>query len=212
MELRVVYLDKITRETNIEEISAVLNMAEKHALEKQPWPEFTYQTLVTFSIAYTKDCILLKYYISENAIRIAHFMDNSPVYEDSCVEFFIAFNGEKEYYNLEFNSSGACLAGFGKNNTNRRMISKELLHKIRRLTVIQRPGNDYLINWELTLMLPFELFDYHQINNLRDSHCKGNFYKCGDKLPEPHFLAWSDITSVSPDFHLSGFFGTLHFI
>ena len=38
---------------------------------------------------------------------------------------------------------------------------------------------------------------------------KANFYKCGDKLPVPHFLSWKPINVPAPDFHLPCFLETL---
>lgn len=69
-----------------------------------------------------------------------------------------------------------------------------------------------MADWELTLMIPLEVFSYHQINSLKGRQSKVNFFKCGDELPEPHFLAWRNIIAASPDFHLPDFFGTMHFV
>jgi Carbohydrate-binding family 9 len=41
--------------------------------------------------------------------------------------------------------------------------------------------------------------------------CKANFYKCGDKLAQPHFLAWNRIETPEPDFHQPAFFGDIEF-
>jgi hypothetical protein len=51
----------------------------------------------------------------------------------------------------------------------------------------------------------------HNITSLSDKKYRGNFYKCGDNLPRPHFLAWNNIQSEEPNFHLSAFFGDLLF-
>jgi hypothetical protein len=214
MELEVPYLKNIGKETLIKEISVVLNKVERHDVQNMPWPEFSYKPRVSFSIAYAENAILLKYFVQENSIRILYQMDNSPVHQDSCVEFFIAFDDDEEYYNLEFNCTGTCLFGFGKSRTARQLIRELVINKIRRLGVIEssRERERNLIDWELTLVIPLEVFIYHEITHLKDRHCKVNFYKCGDKLPEPHFLAWKSVEAASPDFHLPEFFGRMHFI
>ena len=198
----------------MEKISAALNKMERYAIQKRPWPEFSYKPQVAFSIAYNEDCILLKYFVQEKAIRMEHHADNSPVHEDSCVEFFIAFDNNEEYYNLEFNCEGACLLGFGKNISQRKLIEKEVIRKIRRQSVIQslKDGENNIVTWELTLVIPLEVFVHHPISHLKGQHCRVNFYKCGDLLPEPHFLAWKDINAVTPNFHLPEFFGRMHFV
>ncbi|MNL73189.1 hypothetical protein D3C87_1986170 [compost metagenome] len=40
---------------------------------------------------------------------------------------------------------------------------------------------------------------------------KGNFYKCGDKLEQPHYLSWSPIHLPHPQFHAIDFFGNINF-
>ncbi|HEX8038127.1 MAG TPA: carbohydrate-binding family 9-like protein [Chryseosolibacter sp.] len=39
-----------------------------------------------------------------------------------------------------------------------------------------------------------------------------DFYKCGDNLPEPHFITWNDVKAPKPDFHLPEFFGRINFL
>jgi hypothetical protein len=214
MELSVSYLNNVDRETPMKKISAALNKMERHSIQKIPWPEFSYKPTVTFSIAYAQDCILLKYFVQEKAIRIENHVDNSPVHEDSCVEFFISFDNNEEYYNLEFNCEGTCLLGFGKSISQRKLISKEVIRKIRRQSIVQSvmDGESGSVTWELTLVIPLPTFIYHQISHLKGQYCRVNFYKCGDKLPEPHFLAWNDIAAGSPNFHLPEFFGRMYFL
>ncbi len=212
-KLRVPNLSYNIKETDLQKISADLDTIERHAIERIPWPVFSYKPQVSFSIAYAGNAILLKYFVQEKAIRALCQTDNSPVHQDSCVEFFIAFDGDEKYYNLEFNCTGACLFGFGKSKTGRELIHEQVVSKIRRLCIIEscRDGEKNLFDWELTIIIPAEVFVYNKITHLKDRHCKVNFFKCGDKLPEPHFLAWENVQAASPDFHLPEFFGTMHF-
>lgn len=209
--ISVPHLSCISRDSPLHEVSSILDQGECYVIERTPWALFSYKPQVSFSIAHTDDCIFLKYYVKEKAIRIVHYEDNSPVHEDSCVEFFVAFDGDQQYYNLEFNCAGTCLVGHGK-NSDRRVIEKEMIHKIRRQSVIQTvTDQENNINWELTLVIPLAIFVDHPISNLKGQRCRVNFYKCGDLLPEPHFLAWKNIDSESPNFHLPEFFGAMHF-
>jgi hypothetical protein len=199
---------------NIQEISFHLNKLERHPLEHMLWSEASYKPRIVFSIAYSDASIFLKYYVQEKAIRITHNTDNSPVYQDSCVEFFISFNNEKEYYNLEFNCIGTCAFEFGKGKLDRQSIPREVTSKIKRQSIVESRVEDEIavINWELTLVIPLEAFIYHPITSLKGFQCKGNFYKCGDALPEPHFLAWQEIQNETPNFHLPEFFGNMQFV
>lgn len=125
--------------------------------------------------------------------------------------FAIAYNDD---YNFEFNCIGTCLLGFGTGKSGRTLLPEQLIRKIKHLALIKSSNDSgiFMADWELTLMIPLEVFSYHQINSLKGRQSKVNFFKCGDDLPEPHFLAWRNIIAASPDFHLPEFFGTMHFV
>lgn len=210
--LTVPLIPCVASDTAMQVISSELDKTERHAIRHTPWQRFSYKPDVSFSIAYSPDALLVKYYVLENFIRIVHYADNSPVHEDSCVEFFISFDDEA-YYNFEFNSIGTCLAGYGKGRNGRQLFGDELTRKIRRAAMIKSvTEQSNTVCWELTLVLPLEVFVHHPVSSLRDRQCRVNFYKCGDKLPQPHFLAWKDIRAAAPDFHLPQFFGALQFV
>ena len=67
-------------------------------------------------------------------------------------------------------------------------------------------------DWEITLDIPFSVFIYNNIDSLKGTECKANFYKCGDETPEPHYLSWRNILSDEPNFHVPEFFGTVKFV
>ena len=185
------------------------NNLERHTIDFVPWPSYPYKPKVSFSIAYNDEHIFLKYFVQEKAIRANANNMNGSVWEDSCVEFFISFD-ETGYYNLEFNCIGTALIGFGKSRDDRQLINTEVISNVNTQSVIQKKGSD-LYHWELSLVIPLEVFVHHPLPTLNGRQCRANFYKCGDLLPEPHFLAWSDIHSEEPNFHLPQFFGTLSF-
>ena len=199
---------------SIEEISALLDLQERHHIQVTPWPSFSYKPEASFAIAHQDNCIYLKYFIREKSIRALHRKANDPVFQDSCVEFFISFDQDAEYYNIEFNCIGTCLLGFGRGRSARQLIPEEYIQKINRHAVIKSWNEDGITQnaWELTLIIPLDVFIFHSISSLKDRQCRVNFFKCGDELPEPHFLAWKNIKSVTPNFHLPEFFGTMQFI
>ncbi|MBE7172668.1 MAG: hypothetical protein INR73_18960 [Williamsia sp.] len=191
------------------EVAGRLYELEKHVLSFAPWPGYPYKPQVQFSIAYGSDALGLLFEVQEKSIRAAHGHTNEPVYTDSCVEFFVSFDEGTTYYNFEFNCIGTVLAGFGKERSGRQLLSQALLDKIKSEARIYRGGNS--IRWEITLVLPFDVFPHHSLSSLPGRQCRANFYKCGDELPQPHFLSWSNIESSEPDFHLPAYFGTLKF-
>ncbi|HWJ90727.1 MAG TPA: carbohydrate-binding family 9-like protein [Flavisolibacter sp.] len=213
MSLQVPYIPVNSRHT-LREISERLDRLESHAIEQASWPSYGYKPQVSFSIAHNEDAILLKYYVKENSVRICCQTNNGPVHQDSCVEFFISFNNDAGYYNLEFNSIGVCLAAFGKSRSDRKLLPKDSIGRIRSLAQIESVTEDEekQVCWQLTLMIPMNVFIYHHIFHLRDRKCKVNFYKCGDELPQPHFLSWKPVEADSPDFHLPEYFGKMQFV
>jgi hypothetical protein len=197
---------------SMDEISKKLDDIHKEQISNAPWEAYPYKPEVAFAMAHGKDAIFLKFYVKEKHLRAVNSEPNEPVYEDSCVEFFISFEDEAEYYNFEFNCAGTCLLGFGKGRDGRELISPEIIKRITFQSTLRPATNaEANIGWELTLAIPFFAFQYHEINSLSDKKCRANFYKCGDKLPEPHFLAWNNISSAAPNFHLPEFFGRVEF-
>jgi hypothetical protein len=149
--------------------------------------------------------------VEEKEIRAVNNKINAPVYEDTCVEFFIAFD-ETGYYNFEFNCIGTCLVGFGKNKYNRIEIPELRIKKINFQANIKYAVAVDLFKWELMIEIPSSVFINHTLSSFSSLSAKANFYKCGDLLMQPHFLAWSNIESAEPNFHLPDFFGDIHFI
>jgi len=199
-------------DASLHEISQQLNESGFHLIDITPWPEFAYRPHVQFSIAHCTDAVFLKYSVNEKFVRAIYDRSNDPVYKDSCVEFFISFKLEEEYYNFEFNAAGTCLAGFGRHRNDRRMLPKDAIRFIRHQTLLKTAATDNSnICWELTLAIPLKAFHYHELTTLSQITCRVNFYKCGDDLPDPHFVVWNNIESPEPDFHLRDFFGSAQF-
>ena len=198
----------------MELVSSSLDQLGKELIDITPWPEYNYKPQVSFSMAHSGDCIFLKFYVTEDVVKASYYKPDDPVYKDSCVEFFISIDGGEEYYNLEFNTIGTCKLNFGKNRNERVVISQELVQTIRFLATIQKNtvSRSKGIKWELTLLIPIEVFSKHYIKSLSGKKCSGNFYKCGDDLPVPHFLCWNNIQSAEPDFHLRKYFGEIIFL
>lgn len=210
--LLIPFIGHADKYTAVEEISSLLDLQARNAINEVPWPDYSYKPEVTFAAAYTRDALLLKYYVKEAALKAIYRNINDPVYKDSCVEFFIAFGNENRYYNLEFNCLGTCLMAFGPDRHERKLLPAATIGKIRSDVFIKSlPDQQDGIYWELTLVIPLDVFIYHQSLFLKDQAARANFYKCGDELPEPHFLAWNNINSEQPDFHLPQFFGSLYF-
>lgn len=200
------------KQEGIKKVSSLLDGMGKHVTKFTPWKEYAYMPHVSFSIAYSNDHIFLKYFVKEKEIRAHANQLQGPVWEDSCVEFFVSFDGdEKAYYNFEFNCLGNFLAAFGPSKAERKFLDKEVMKRIVTQATIVHHEDDN-IQWELTAAIPVSSFVHSSIGSLQSTGCNANFYKCGDLLSDPHFVAWSNIESASPNFHLPEYFGSVEFI
>jgi hypothetical protein len=197
------------KQNGIKKVAELMDGMDKHLLKFAPWKEFSYMPQVSFSIAYSNDHIFLKYFVKEKEIRAHANQPQGPVWEDSCVEFFVSFDNSG-YYNFEFNCIGNFLAAFGPSKTERQSLAKEVVKKIiTSVSIVQNEDDDIL--WELTAAIPVSSFVHSSVDKLQDTICRANFYKCGDLLSDPHFVAWSNIESATPNFHLPEYFGALEF-
>lgn len=193
-----------------------------HKIDNTNWAGYDYKPEVLFRIAYSKDEIYIQYNVKEKYIRAIYTEDQgSAPYKDSCVEFFI-IPGESDsiYYNLELNCIGVGTFAGGPNRKERTRFGAEVMSKIRRASTLEaqsamskkgfntKEGN---FEWSLTVALPIELFSLNNITPLSGRSVKANFYKCGDELPEPHYLSWSRVGTERPNFHTPEFFGTIYF-
>lgn len=212
-KLDVPFMPQLNRESPMHRISNAMNKSDRNLIEMVPWSNYNYQPKVRFSIAHGDDCLFLKYYVREQAIQAMYTKTNDPVYKDSCVEFFIAFPGGKDYYNFEFNCLGTCRSGIGTGRNERKSLPETVIASIKSLAVIKpahKTQSDII--WQLTLMIPVEVFYEHKIRQLKGTKARVNFYKCGDNLPKPHYLAWNQIKAIEPNFHLPEFFGEMQLV
>jgi hypothetical protein len=206
-EIKVFFANE--KPADVQEASTFLNSLQKHSIDCVSWTAYPYKPFVSFSISYTHEALLLKYYVEEKFIRAEVRTINGEVYKDSCVEVFLSFD-QKQYYNLEFNSLGIALVGHGQQRANRSFLPEQVIKQISCQTASYKKNDETA--WELTLVIPFSVFIYDRLDTFGGKTITGNFYKCGDETLEPHFLSWSPIESPEPDFHLPQFFGKISFI
>lgn len=212
-QLEITTLPRLRKDSPQHLIADALDALPRQAIDKAPWPDQDEEPEVAFAMAHNEDCLFLKYYVKENTVQAKYRKINDTVYKDSCVEFFIAFGGEEDYYNFEFNCLGTCRVGFGPNRNDRKLLSKYKISQIRHwaaLKVVNRETPK--VTWQLTLAIPTEVFSEHTLRNFREEQGRANFYKCGDELASPHYLSWSAIESPQPNFHLPEFFREIKFL
>lgn len=179
------------------------------------WPEaFPYAPEVQFRMFHTGDRLLLRFDVRERYTAALVTEDNGEVWTDSCVEFFIAPDGEG-YYNFETTAIGRMLLGYRRSrNVGVVHAPGEVLATVRRTTTLppepfaEREGDN---RWSLTLAIPPRALFRHELDSWEGVEARANLYKCGDRLSHPHFLSWRPIRTAQPDFHRPEFFEPIKF-
>ena len=198
------------------EVSARLDeMGEGHSVETVNWEKFPYKPEVKFNIAWGDREIYIKYYVRETNVKAEKTVTNEMVCEDSCVEFFVSPSDDGIYYNLECNPIGTVLMGSGHGRHDGVRADASVISGIRRLaTMGAEPFAEISgdIRWSVTMAIPLETFFQHEIGDLRGKSFRANFYKCGDKLSNPHYVTWNPIGTEKPDYHRPEYFGRLKFV
>jgi hypothetical protein len=188
--------------------------SETHSIGHQNWVNAE-GIKATFTIGHDSSNIYLSYTVVEPQVRAVNTAYNSPVWEDSCVEFFFSPARDKAYYyNFEFNAIGALLVGYGKDRHQREHLPESVLGQVETAASLgKKPiaGIWGETQWDLQVKIPVEVLVFHKMKDLSGLKAKGNFYKCGDKLEHPHYLSWKPVGSAQPNFHLPEYFGELSF-
>ncbi len=201
---------------DLEKVSEMLDRAAtRHRIDTINWKNFSYKPDVSFSIGYTDKEILIKYYVTEQYFKAEMTESNQPVSQDSCVEFFVSPAEDGIYYNFEFNGIGTCLLGTGLSRETSVKADKSIISRIRRKSSAgEKPVKEQTgtFTWTMTAAIPFDLFFHHKIGDLKGKTFRANFYKCGDKLTEPHYLTWNPVGTENPDYHQPVYFGLLKFV
>ncbi|KGE12271.1 carbohydrate-binding family 9-like protein [Sphingobacterium deserti] len=196
---------------NYAQLARSMEVLTWHILDQHNWKEeYPYKPIVNFQIGHTGSAILLHFAVEEKFIKGQYVRPNESVWEDSCVEFFISFDQKNHYYNLEFNVVGTGLIGYGpKIKTERARLDAETITKVSTATsIVSKQGEK---NWNIILYIPIGIFSKSDITSLAGLSAHANFYKCGDALPEPHFISWKPVAWPKPNFHLPEFFGEIEF-
>lgn len=177
--------------------------AESLKIDHQNWISPLHAPETEAAISHNGQSIQINFSVKEKSTRSLVREINGPVWTDSCVEFFISPRTDGRYYNFEFNSAGCMFGGYGSGR-DRELLPPGILQSIKRTSFIgiapiePQTGN---FEWQLKVNIPVSAFIYDTIKNLNGLCGMGNFYKCGDLTPDPHYLSLWPVDSERPDFH-----------
>lgn len=211
IEVTEIFIDK---HAELERISAEMNSLKFYEIACINWKEFSYKPHVKFAIAHNNSEIFLKYAVNEQYIRAACSNNNDSVCKDSCCEFFVSPDGNDCFYNFETNCIGTLLLGYRKLGEKSVHAQNKIIGKVRRISSLGNRAFDTQsgnFSWEMTVAIPLQAFFMHNLDSFGGKTFTANFYKCGDALPEPHYLSYSPIKTDNPSFHQPAFFEKIVF-
>ncbi|HNY29216.1 MAG TPA: carbohydrate-binding family 9-like protein [Candidatus Sumerlaeota bacterium] len=177
------------------------------------WPKHPYCPKVSFRIGHIQTEIWLTFCVSEERIRALETRTHGAVYNDSCVEFFVSFDGTN-YYNFEINCIGTPHVAYGSSRNGRKFVPEPLVDKmVIQSTLGNRPFEEKAggFEWAMTVRIPVECFAFDTIASLSGVRATANFYKVGSGMSVPHYVTWAPVGTEAPDYHRPEYFAGIHF-
>ncbi|WP_372776670.1 carbohydrate-binding family 9-like protein [Mangrovibacterium sp.] len=174
---------------------------------------------VEVKLAHDNEAVYIIFKVDDRYVRCMSNIINYRMWEDSCVEFFFSpdLKQPERYFNLETNCGGTALFHYNLEQKRKKfiyapekVIQIEIAHSLPELILdeITEP-----LTWTLEYRLPITLVEeFADVTTpLSGTSWRANFYKCGDKTSNPHFITWAEVKHPVPNFHLPEFFGELQF-
>ncbi|NLY17811.1 MAG: hypothetical protein GX045_02380 [Clostridiaceae bacterium] len=209
-----IYRIKKTTETMVSE-KIILDCANTAEISCFSWDENGYRPKSEARVLYTEKGLHVYMISYENKITATYTKMHDPVYKESCMEFFIKPNPEKDdrYLNFEFNAIGTLNSGLGKDRFERLAIPEIYLERFKISASVKKENVKDFCGpfWSVRFFIPFDFIEeyFGKIHAGPGTEMMGNFYKCGEVVDYPHYGCWNEIKNERPDFHRPECFGRL---
>lgn len=196
----------------MEEVATALEeVGARFSVESLNWPKaYPYRPLTVVMTAHSNRFLYIDFLVRCNYLRAVNYIDNSPVSEDSCVEFFVAPDPSKpSYWAFELNCVGTLNASHCT-ASHCTPLPEEALKSIRRYTSVgTRPFQEVegSFIWSVAMAIPLSLLGSEYLGT--PIEMRGNFNKCASATSQPHYLSWNPILTPEPNFHSPQFFGNI---
>ncbi len=198
-----------------EDLNKIFDTLPINAIDCCNWPsQYPYSPVAQFKIFHDGKNLYIKFIVKENDIQATVAEDQGRTWTDPCVEFFVSPEGNLDYYNFECTCTGKLLLAWHPNGEPKEAAGKEVLDSVKRFPSLGteifplRKGEH---EWSVIEIIPATALFRSGIESFDGKEMGANFYKCGDELPTPHFLSWSEIVWEEPSFHRPEQFGKLIF-
>ena len=157
-------------------------------------------------LCYDEEYLYVHLSAEEKNIRAEYTEPLSPVCADSCLEFFFQLNESDNYFNFEINPNGCLCIQYGPSKTDRIDIVRDDAAEYFDIHT-----NRVTDGWETSYRIPLSFINLFYPDTRFDGEWRANFYKCGDKTVNRHYLSWSKNNLEKPNFHCPEYFGTIIF-
>ena len=166
---------------------------------KNTWPGFDYVPKTTAKLLYNDFGIYLRLETDESPLLARFRNQNDDVCRDSCMEFFCRPNeNDPRYLVFEFNPFGTMHFAIRKSLTEAETPAQDK-HFFNVTTLVDDK------KWVLSFCIPFAFIDEKFGSHTKTMY--GNLYKCGDDLPQRHYVTYYPVKTEAPAFHKPEFFG-----
>lgn len=169
-----------------------------------PWDETGYTPEGTITMVYNEEALRVRLTSPIAELTVLTNRDNGPVWEDNCLELFLApYAVDPAYINFECNALGAMVIGKGPGRADREDLIDALKHRMNVKTVIT-PGKGFEVHYTIPLAALANLFGKPTLQ--KGDALRLNAYICGEATPIAHFGMLFPIHTPAPDFHRPEFF------
>ena len=159
-------------------------------------------------LCYDDEALYVRLSAVEEHIRAENFGTLDEICEDSCLEFFFSpMEGDRRYFNIECNLNEKLYLGMGSN-------VQTLVRFVPEFPAIHPKAQRTADGWETVYSVPYSFIRqfFPDFSPAPGKTMKANFYKCGDKTVQPHYLCWCPVVKLpAASFHNPDTFGTLRF-
>lgn len=175
------------------------------AIDKVLWCEDT-GIRGTGQLCYSDEYLYVHMSAVEKDIRAENTQPLSPVYEDSCLEFFFEPEGANKYFNFEINPNGCMNIQIGPTKPDRVSLVRSDAKEYFNIQT-ERTNN----GWEVFYRIPLSFIQLVFPDFQFKGNIKGNMDKCGNLTVYKHYVSWTKIDLDQPNFHCPEYFGLMHF-
>jgi hypothetical protein len=181
-----------------------------------------HRPVVRSRLLYDRTHLYLRHDVEDRYVVCRATEFQGPVWQDSCVEFFVQPKPEAGYFSFEINCGGTLLSYYIEDPTRTpdgfARFAKLKPDEGRRIAIhhslppVVDPEQSGPLAWWIAAAIPLEVLEGYvgPLGELPGQVWRGNFFKCADASSQPHWAAWSPI-GEELNFHQPRFFAPLRF-